>query len=273
MYKKISKYASIYHQGDVFYADLRKNTRGSEQDGVRPVVVVQNEAGNRYGNTLIVTPITSQFQTGQFTNQRKKYQSTQVLLNKNQYHFLREDSKIITEQIRTIDKKRVVTKQQVGHLKEIDRLRLQQATIVSLGLVEDYEKRDILRGEIYLADLGKGIGYEFKGLVPIVIIQNNIGNKYSPTTIMVPIKLNSESKLPTHVLLSEEHNPNVNINQMGVILAEQIRTIDKTRLVSKIGQLPDYIMDKVDEAIINSLQLDRGLIYDLNFKKKISHTV
>lgn len=261
-----------FHQGFVYYADLRSNVIGSEQDGIRPMVVMQNDMGNKYSNTLIVAPITKEF-THRRPNQRKKHQRTQVTLNATSYDFLNEDSKIITEQIRTIDKKRIISPEKVGCLSDDDYIRLQSSAIISLGLVEQHKNSLIKRGDIYLADLGKGVGCEFRGLVPVVVIQNNIGNEYSPTVIIIPIKLSSGAKLPTHVLLEGKSDPLVNINRDCVILAEQIRTIDKERLISHVGLLSTRKMKEVDDSIINSLAIDKRLIEYINTANKISHTV
>ncbi|WP_240456741.1 type II toxin-antitoxin system PemK/MazF family toxin [Virgibacillus halodenitrificans] len=266
-----SSLSRSFQQGCVYYADLRKNVIGSEQDGVRPMVILQNDVGNKYGNTLIAAPITKEYKGGS-SQRRKKSQRTQVIIRANQYDFLQDDSKIITEQIRTIDKKRI-SSACVGHISDYDYMKLQSATIISLGLVDQHKKSFIQRGDIYLANLGKGMGCEFKGVVPIVVVQNNIGNEHSPTIIIVPIRLDSHAKLPTHVLLDEKNDPYVNIQHEGIILAEQIRTIDKERLISKIGCLSSKKMAEVDESIIKSLALDKKIIEEMNAKNKISHTV
>lgn len=262
-----------FHQGFVYYADLRKNVRGSEQDGIRPMVVLQNDKGNKYGNTLIVAPITKEYKD-RHSKCKKKRLCTQVSLHAEDYDFLHDDSKVITEQIRTIDKKRVVSSEKIGYVNEKDYKKIQSSTIISLGLVESFttDSCEFKRGDIYLANLGEGIGREFKGFVPVVIIQNNKGNEYSPTVIIVPINLKSEAKLPTHVMLDEGNDPYVNINQKCTILAEQITTIDKERLISKIGHLSDEKMKEVNAAIIRSLAIDKKLIYRMWMKNKISHT-
>lgn len=81
------------------------------------------------------------------------------------------------------------------------------------------------RGELYYADLGKGIGSEQEGYRPVVIIQNNMGNKYSPTVIVAPVTTNhdAKAKLPTHCYIGEESG----LDTSSVILLEQLRTIDK----------------------------------------------
>lgn len=109
------------------------------------------------------------------------------------------------------------------------------------------EKGEIYRGEIYYARLFEAIGSEQSGNRPVVIVQNNIGNVYSPTTIVIPFtkRLDIVNPQPTHI----------DVKQFGklkcdsTILAEQIRTIDKSRLGDKLGKLPPNIMKKLDIAM------------------------
>lgn len=111
----------------------------------------------------------------------------------------------------------------------------------------------IKRGEIYLADLSPVVGSEQGGQRPVLIVQNDIGNKYSPTVIVVAITAQiTKSKLPTHIELPGRGN---GLNKDSVILGEQIRTIDKRRLLQLIGSLDDKYMDKVNEALAISLEL------------------
>lgn len=108
---------------------------------------------------------------------------------------------------------------------------------------------EIKRGEIYFADLSPVIGSEQGGIRPVLIVQNDIGNKYSPTIIAAAVtsKLN-KSKLPTHIELPKS----VGLNKESVVLLEQIRTIDKRRLKDKIGELTPTLMQKVNDAILVS---------------------
>lgn len=109
----------------------------------------------------------------------------------------------------------------------------------------------IKRGEIYYADLNPVIGSEQGGVRPIVVLQNDVGNKYSPTVIAAATtsKL-TKAKLPTHIELSRERSP---LPKDSVVLLEQIRTIDKSRIKEKIGELPPDIMVRIDEALLLSL--------------------
>jgi len=112
---------------------------------------------------------------------------------------------------------------------------------------------DVKRGFIFFSDLSPVIGSEQGGFRPVLVIQNNVGNKYSPTVIVAAITSHIEkAKLPTHVeLTAKEHG----LEKDSVILLEQIRTIDKQRLQQKITELDDKIMAKIDEALKISLGL------------------
>ena len=109
----------------------------------------------------------------------------------------------------------------------------------------------VKRGELYYADLSPVVGSEQGGIRPILIVQNDIGNKYSPTVIAAAItsKLN-KAKLPTHIeLASSEYG----LEKDSVVLLEQIRTIDKVRLREKIGELSEIKMMQVNKAMMISL--------------------
>ena len=109
------------------------------------------------------------------------------------------------------------------------------------------------RGDIFYADLSPVVGSEQGGTRPVLIIQNDIGNQYSPTTIVAAITAQlSKAKLPTHIELNCE---TCGLEKDSVILTEQIRTIDKRRLKDKISTLDDETMAKVNQALEISLGL------------------
>ena len=111
----------------------------------------------------------------------------------------------------------------------------------------------IKRGEIYFAQLNPVVGSEQGGIRPVVVVQNDIGNQYSPTTIILAITSQiNKAKLPTHIELKAE---TYGLERDSVILAEQIRTIDKTRLKQRIAVLQEENMKKVDHAMLISLAL------------------
>ena len=111
----------------------------------------------------------------------------------------------------------------------------------------------VKRGDIYYANLSPVVGSEQGGHRPVLIIQNDVGNKYSPTVIVAAITSQiSKAKLPTHVEINARQ---YNLEKDSVILLEQLRTIDKRRLKEKVTHLNEEIMDKVDEGIRTSLGL------------------
>ncbi len=108
----------------------------------------------------------------------------------------------------------------------------------------------IKRGEIYYADLSPVVGSEQGGVRPVLIVQNDVGNRYSPTVIVGAItsKLD-KAKLPTHVELNET----TGLEKQSVLLLEQLRTIDKARLKTKVGAINTDTMKKVNNALMVSL--------------------
>ena len=120
----------------------------------------------------------------------------------------------------------------------------------------------VKRGDIFYADLSPVIGSEQGGIRPVIIIQNDIGNKYSPTVIVAAITSQiNKAKLPTHVEISSEE---YGLNRDSVVYRkpvtgelndEQLRTLDKKRLKEKIGHMTDSDMRKVNKALLISLNL------------------
>ncbi|HBT48032.1 MAG TPA: PemK family transcriptional regulator [Peptococcaceae bacterium] len=111
----------------------------------------------------------------------------------------------------------------------------------------------VRRGDIFYAQLNPVVGSEQGGTRPVLIIQNDIGNQYSPTTIVAAITSQiNKAKLPTHVEISAAQS---GLERDSVILTEQIRTIDKSRLRQKVAFLDDEIMEKVNRALEISLGL------------------
>ncbi|NLJ98573.1 MAG: type II toxin-antitoxin system PemK/MazF family toxin [Tissierellia bacterium] len=111
----------------------------------------------------------------------------------------------------------------------------------------------VKRGDIFYADLSPVVGSEQGGIRPVLVIQNNIGNKYSPTIIIAAITSRiNKAKLPTHV---EINAPEYGLPKDSVVLLEQVRTIDKKRLREKIGRFTEEMMDNVDECLKISLGL------------------
>ncbi len=111
----------------------------------------------------------------------------------------------------------------------------------------------VKRGDIYYADLSPVVGSEQGGVRPVLIVQNDIGNKYSPTVIAAAITSQiNKAKMPTHIEISAEE---YGLNKDSVILLEQVRTIDKRRLRERIGHLDEVTMGLVDNALLVSFGL------------------
>lgn len=111
----------------------------------------------------------------------------------------------------------------------------------------------VKRGDIYYADLSPVVGSEQGGMRPVLIVQNDTGNKHSPTVIAAAITSQiGKARLPTHIELGAK---SYGLSRDSVILLEQIRTIDKSRLKDKMGRLDEPTMNKVDSAIAVSFGL------------------
>lgn len=113
---------------------------------------------------------------------------------------------------------------------------------------------NIKRGDIYYANLNPYVGSEQGGTRPVLVIQNNIGNKYSPTVIVCSITTKlSKTKIPTHIEIKA--NKKYGLEKDSIILLEQIKTIDKKRLLHKAGEIDKDILEKVNKAIKISLNI------------------
>ena len=104
--------------------------------------------------------------------------------------------------------------------------------------------RNLKKGDIYLAYLGTNIGSEQSGSRPVIVIQNDIGNRFSPTTIIASITTANSNLLPTHVSIN-----GCGLNFKSIIMLEQIRTIDKSRLIFKIGECSSDKLNEINRAI------------------------
>lgn len=113
---------------------------------------------------------------------------------------------------------------------------------------------EIKKGDIFLANLEPVIGSEQGGIRPVLIIQNNISNKHSPMTIIAAITSKTfEKEFPTNVSISRKDSK---LNKNSTIMLNQLRTIDNSRIIKRIGSLDPYLMNQVDKAIKVSLGLD-----------------
>ncbi len=113
---------------------------------------------------------------------------------------------------------------------------------------------NIKRGEIYYADLSPVVGSEQGGIRPVLIVQNDMGNRHSPTVIAAAITSQKEkAKLPTHISLDAER---CGLSKDSIVLLEQVRTLDKKRLKERMGELDNDAMQKVDNALSVSFGLE-----------------
>lgn len=113
--------------------------------------------------------------------------------------------------------------------------------------------RTIKRGDIYYADLNPAVGSEQGGIRPVLVVQNDVGNCYSPTIIIAVLTSKSKKKLPTHISI---HSGEGNIAMDSTVLLEQLRTIDKFRLQKYVGSISGETMDRIDRAMLVSLGLN-----------------
>lgn len=119
----------------------------------------------------------------------------------------------------------------------------------------------IKRGDIYYADLSPVVGSEQSGIRPVLIIQNDIGNKHSPTIIAIAITSKQKSNLPTHISVE---GTKYGLDKDSVILTEQIRTLDKSRLKNKIGSIDNNTLEKVKKA----LEISFGMRGNIDWNSK-----
>lgn len=111
----------------------------------------------------------------------------------------------------------------------------------------------VLRGEMYLANLDPVVGSEQGGMRPVLVVQNDVGNRFSPTVIALAVTSQMhKARLPTHVPIEAEGH---GLTRDSVVLAEQVRTLDKRRLGERLGKLPEHVMEQVNEALKISLGL------------------
>lgn len=117
-------------------------------------------------------------------------------------------------------------------------------------MINNYE---IQKGDIYYAMLDPVIGSEQKGKRPVVVVQNNIANKHSPTVIIAPITtILKKLYLPTHIVIGKNNF----LKKDSTILVEQIRVIDKSRIIHFLGKLNNLQMEQVDRALVNAFSID-----------------
>ena len=124
----------------------------------------------------------------------------------------------------------------------------------NLSKVEPEPMAQVRRGDIFYADLSPVVGSEQGGMRPVLIVQNNVGNRHSPTVIAAAITSQiNKARLPTHIELSAR---TYGLSRDSVVLLEQVRTLDKKRLKEKMGRLDNGLMEQVDSALAISFGLE-----------------
>lgn len=125
------------------------------------------------------------------------------------------------------------------------------------GIKQESEEMNIKRGDIYYADLSPVVGSEQGGIRPVLIVQNDVGNKYSPTVIAAAITSQKyKTKLPTHISVDAV---DCGLQKDSIVLLEQVRTLDKKRLKERMGNLPTDEMNKVNRALSVSFGLGQTM--------------
>lgn len=116
-------------------------------------------------------------------------------------------------------------------------------------------KQNIFRGEILLINFGDGVGSVQKGIRPAIVLQNDTGNCYSPTTIVCPMTTTvKKTNFPTHVFISQRDN---DVKADSVVLCEQIKAIDKTQIISKLGRLSSKLMMEIELKLLVGLGITK----------------
>lgn len=118
---------------------------------------------------------------------------------------------------------------------------------------------NIKKGDLYFADLSPVMGSEQGGVRPVLVVQNDVGNKYSPTIIVAAVtSKRNKANLPTHVEITADGN---GLSKNSVVLLEQLRTIDKQRLKERIGTIDKTRLPEVNEALSVSLGIDENMFF------------
>ena len=122
-----------------------------------------------------------------------------------------------------------------------------------VNFISERDNLNIKRGDIFYADLSPVVGSEQGGVRPVLIVQNDVGNKYSPTVIAAAITSQQfKTRMPTHISVDADV---CGLSKDSVVLLEQIRTLDKKRLREKMGNLPETEMNRIDDALSVSIGL------------------
>lgn len=232
----------LYKKGQIVWVLL--DGENSEQSGKRPAIIVQNDLGNKYSPTTIIVPFTS--------SKSKTNLPVHVEIGKENFPNTKlKDSIALCEQVRVIDRKRIVWVEKCVLSKEIMN-EVEEALLVSFGYGEKKETK------IVWVRLDSGIGCEQRSTNPIpsIVVQNDIGNKHSPTLIVAPLGNKKSRMLPTQVLIPGDQ---VGGNfRDSVALLEQVRVIDKSRVtfINSHTNLSVEISNSIEKALLVSLGIE-----------------
>lgn len=216
-----------------------------EQRGTRPAIIVQNDIGNKFSTTTLVVPLTS--------SKTKSKLPVHVEIRKEEFKNTKlQDSTALCEQVRVIDRKRITYVEKCKLSNEIME-EIHQALLISFGFGEEKKESKI----VYIR-LENGMGSEQRSNrpMPAIVVQNEKGNKYSPTLIVAPFGFAKRKKLPTQVLIPG--------NEVGgqfsdcVAMLEQVRVIDKSRVVEELDEahLSKKILNEIEKALLVSFGIE-----------------
>lgn len=222
----MSVYTAPVRRGSAYWVRFDGDV-GSEQHGIRPALVIQNDKGNRYSPTTIVVPLTTQKKSAQPTHHEF-------------VHVEKGPQTACAEQVRTIDKSRIV--KYAFDVSEDDMRRIDRCVNVAVSRLETERTPRIRRGDVYRCDLSGSTGSEEFGECLAVVVQNDRGNYFSSTTIVLPLLRPRGRSLPMHVSVELG-------GRRYEVAAEQIRTVAKARLRRYVCQLPENVMAEIEKAL------------------------
>ncbi|MGF7535692.1 type II toxin-antitoxin system PemK/MazF family toxin [Bacillus mexicanus] len=232
-----------FKKGQIVWCTL--DGENYEQRGTRPCIIAQNDVGNKHSTTTLVVPFTSR--------KTKSKLPVHVEIKKEEFKNTKlKDSIALCEQVRVIDRRRI-TYVEKCILSEETMEKIHKALLISFGFGE--EKKD---KKVVFIRLKDGVGSEHRSSnpFPALVIQNQKGNKYSPTLIVAPFGLCKRKKLPTQVYV-----PGDQVCRQfkdSVVMLEQIRVIDKSRVVQEIEEthLSEQIHKEIEKAILISFGIE-----------------
>lgn len=237
-----------FKKGQIVWCEL--DGEKYEQRGTRPCIIVQNDAGNKYSTTTLVVPFTS--------SKTKSKLPVHVEIKKEEFKNTKlKDSIALCEQVRVIDRQRITYVEKCILSKDTME-KIHQALLVSFGFGEERKDKKVV---FIRLDNGLGSEHRSENPLPALVVQNSMGNKYSPTLIVAPFGLVKRKKLPTQVFI-----PGNQVSRQfkdSVAMFEQIRVIDKSRVVQEVEEthLSEQIHKEIEKAILVSFGIELKTIH------------